>query len=86
MTFVNRADGLEQVLKFRDLIELSPDAIVLVNANGRIILVNAQTERVFGYTRQELLNQPVETLMADRHGAAHGASHGVLQRPATALT
>jgi two-component system, cell cycle sensor histidine kinase and response regulator CckA len=47
------------------LLEAAPDAIVSVAADGRIALVNAQTERLFGYGRDELIGQPVETLVPD---------------------
>ncbi|MBL8112453.1 MAG: PAS domain S-box protein, partial [Acidobacteria bacterium] len=49
--------------KFRGLLESAPDAMLIVNADGRIVVVNAQTERLFGYTREELLFQPVEMLV-----------------------
>jgi len=52
--------------KFRALLEAAPDAMVIVDAEGRIALVNSQTERMFGYQREELLNQPVEILVPDR--------------------
>src|SRR4029077_12628967 len=51
--------------KFRALLEAAPDAIVGVNGDGSIALVNAQTERLFGYAREELLGQPVEMLVPD---------------------
>lgn len=56
--------------KFRGLLESAPDAMVIVDASGRIVLVNSQTERLFGYSRGELLEQPVEMLMPARlrHG------------------
>ncbi len=64
--------------KFRGLLESAPDAIVGVDGDGRIVLVNAQTERLFGYHRSELLGQPVELLVPVelRHlHAGHRASY-----------
>ncbi len=55
----------------RDLLESAPDAIVGINSDGMIVLVNALTERLFGYGREELLGQPIEILVPDRLREAH---------------
>jgi PAS domain S-box-containing protein len=57
--------------KFRDLLESTPDAIVMVNVTGRIILVNSQAERVFGYNRSELIGSAVEILLPPRFRGTH---------------
>jgi PAS domain S-box-containing protein len=59
--------------KFRGLVESAPDAMVIVDKRGEIILVNSQTERMFGYTRAELLGKPVEILMPNRLRDTHSA-------------
>ena len=55
----------------RDLLESAPDAMVIVNSDGRIVVVNTQTEILFGYGRQELLGQPVEILIPARFNPQH---------------
>ena len=57
--------------KFRGLLEAAPDAIVGVLPDGSIALVNAQAERLFGYTREELIGQSVEILVPDSARALH---------------
>jgi PAS domain S-box-containing protein len=57
--------------RFQNLLEAAPDAIVIVNHSGLIELVNAQTEKLFGYSRAELIGQPVETLVPEKHRAVH---------------
>ncbi len=57
--------------RFRGLMEAAPDAMVCVDRDGRIALVNAQTERLFGYRRDELVGQPVEILVPDKVRGLH---------------
>ncbi len=57
--------------EFRALLEAAPDAMVIANDQGKISLVNAQTEKLFGYNREELLGQPVEMLIPQRYHGHH---------------
>lgn len=69
--------------RFQDLLETAPDAMVVVERAGRIVLVNAQTEQLFGYHRDELRGKPVEALMPARHRVRHGGHHAnYLRQPA----
>ncbi len=57
--------------RFRAMLEWAPDAMVLADRSGRILLVNTQTEKLFGYDREELIGQTVEKLIPDRFCPGH---------------
>jgi diguanylate cyclase (GGDEF)-like protein/PAS domain S-box-containing protein len=68
--------------QFRNLLEAAPDAMIVAGADGRIALVNAQTEKLFGYEREELIGQPVETLVPARfHGVYNGHREAYVSDP-----
>ena len=66
----------------RALVEAVPDAVVVTNADGRIVFVNAQTERLFGYQKDELLGHPIELLVPERIRDKHvGERTGYAKEP-----
>ena len=67
----DRTKTLATELKFRKLLEAAPDAMVVVDRQGRIVLVNAQMKTIFGYGREELLGQTMEMLMPERFRREH---------------
>ena len=58
--------------RYVQLLDTAPDATVIVGEDGRIQLVNRQTENLFGYKRAELLGQPLDVLIPERFRPGHG--------------
>jgi PAS domain S-box-containing protein len=72
--------------KYRDLLESTPDAIIMANETGRIVLANSQAERLFLYDRGELVGKPIELLLPDRYRGLHvGHRSGYFTEPRTRL-
>jgi PAS domain S-box-containing protein len=70
--------------RFRGLLEAAPDGMVGVDPSGRIVFVNGQAERMFGYSRNDLLGQPVEVLVPDAVRDLHPAHRArYFQSPTT---
>ena len=68
-SLLQRAEAAET--RFRTLLESEPDAIVITDGSGRIVLVNRQAELTFGYTREALQGQSIEVLVPQRFRTAH---------------
>ncbi|MFI5370008.1 MAG: PAS domain S-box protein [Candidatus Eisenbacteria bacterium] len=68
--------------RFQAAVESSPSGMLMVDTDGHIVLVNRETERLFGYSREELIGQPVERLLPEDVAARHpGLRHSFLAAP-----
>ncbi len=72
--------------QFRLVVESAPNAMVMASREGRIALINAQTEQMFGYARDELLGQPVELLVPERFRQRHSDRHAAFFERAVRAT
>jgi protein-histidine pros-kinase len=71
--------------KFRQLLELAPDAIIGIGADGRIELTNSQAQKLFGYSREELVGERMEVLIPERYrDVPSGTRFGYLTDPKAA--
>jgi diguanylate cyclase (GGDEF)-like protein/PAS domain S-box-containing protein len=70
----------ESERRFQSLLEAAPDAIVIVEAGGRIVLVNEQVEQTFGYARGELVGRSIELLVPEHLWTAHERHRGAFMR------
>jgi PAS domain S-box-containing protein len=67
---------LESRAEFREIVESAPDAMVIADSEGRIQIVNAETERLFGYARDELLGHALEVLVPELVRTRHRKHRG----------
>src|ERR1700722_16035631 len=65
-------------MRYRTLLEAVPDAIVVVDQAGTIVLVNEQAEKLFGYRRDELIGKPSEILVSEHFRGQHSDQHSRL--------
>lgn len=70
--------------RFRLVVEAAPNSMIMVDKDGKVVLANLQTEKLFGYARSELMGQPIEILVPERYRSRHpGHRTGFFNNPQT---
>ena len=77
---INKLDDSEAY--FRNVLESAPDAMIIIDEQGKIAIVNAQVEKMFGYERQEILGRTIEALLPERLREQHVSHRGGFVRDA----
>jgi PAS domain S-box-containing protein len=77
------SDGFREQEQLKLVVEAAPIAIIVADESGRMTLVNAQAERLFGYPRNELLARPLEMLIPERFRLGHASLRAGFQRTAS---
>lgn len=81
LTILNRALAKSEE-RFRQVVESTPSAMIMVDTQGRIEMINAQAETLFGYPRSQLLGQSIDLLVPERYRHGHpGLREAFLQDP-----
>lgn len=85
---IKRGDAVQKSeRRLRQVVEAAPNAMVMINATGVIEMVNAQTERLFGYPRDEMLGRNIEMLVPERFRRHHpGLRASYFGKPVAAMT
>jgi len=79
---IEHADTVDAQARFGSLLESMPDAIIMANASGRVVLANAQAASLFGYSAAELCGMALEMLMPARFRSSHQAQRdGYFRQP-----
>jgi len=83
--FDDMAESLELLFQqSQHIMEVTPEAIIVSDSSGKIVMVNGQTEKLFGYSREEIVGASIETLVPERLRTghiAHRSSYTTLESP-----
>src|SRR5262249_24053864 len=83
---VQRSSRMQAERRFRQMVEAAPNGMIMVGEDGKIVLANAQMEKLFGYAMEEMLGQPLELLVPERFRTQHPLHrHDFFTHPALRL-